>query len=230
MQATGQSRSGCKLLAAALFFLPVGMLAAQEPPAPAPAADPPGRVARIAYLQGNVSLEPSGVESFSQAEVNYPLTAGDRIYADLQALTELQTSGMTVRMSNGADVTIASLTDQIAQFGLAQGSIRVNTQDLTTPDGTAGTVEIDTPQRKHPGPDSRRYSRRQLPPERHDGRHRHLRPGADHRTQLRADAWSWPGAPALGSESRERATGRPAGGGCARPLRPATQRGRAGRT
>jgi hypothetical protein len=143
MQATGAFRSRIVCVSATLL-LSVSA-AAQETPAAGPAVDPPGRVARIAYLQGNVSLEPSGVETFSQAEANYPLTAGDRVYADLKALTELQTAGLTVRLSNGADLTIASLTDRIAQFGLAQGSIRVNTLDLATPDGSAGTVEIDTP-------------------------------------------------------------------------------------
>jgi hypothetical protein len=131
--------------AAALSMLPLFALVALAQDQAAPAADPPGRVARIAVMQGNVSVEPAGVDSFSQAELNYPLTAGDRVYVDLQGLAELQTSDLTVRMGNGADVTIASLTDQIAQIGLAQGSIRISTHDLTTPDGGAGTVEIDTP-------------------------------------------------------------------------------------
>ena len=109
------------------------------------AVDPPGRVARISVLRGDVSLEPAGVEQFSQAETNYPLTNGDRVYTDLGSLAELQTAGLSVRLGNAADLTISSLTDQVAQFGLAQGSIRVRTNDLSTPDGTQGSVEIDTP-------------------------------------------------------------------------------------
>ncbi|NYF90795.1 hypothetical protein RBB79_14350 [Tunturiibacter empetritectus] len=35
-------------------------------------ADPPERVARLSILQGNVSLQPAGVDQFSQAEPNYP--------------------------------------------------------------------------------------------------------------------------------------------------------------
>ena len=111
----------------------------------APAVDPPGRVARIAVMQGEVSLEPAGANSFSQAELNYPLTIGDRVYADLQALTELQVGGLTVRMSNGADLSLTNLTDAVAQFGLAQGSIRVVSRETPAPDGSSGVVEIDTP-------------------------------------------------------------------------------------
>ena len=107
--------------------------------------DPPNRVARISVIQGNVSLEPNGVNSFSQAEINYPLTGGDRVYVDNTSFGELQTSGLAVRLGNGADVTVSSLTDNIAQFGLAQGSIRVRTRSLASFNGAPATVEVDTP-------------------------------------------------------------------------------------
>jgi hypothetical protein len=109
------------------------------------AGDPPNRVARISFIQGNVSLEPNGQNSFSQAEINYPLTSGDRVYADNSSYGEMQTSGLAVRLGNGADVTLSSLTDNIAQFGLAQGSVRVRTRSLASFDGQPATVEVDTP-------------------------------------------------------------------------------------
>jgi uncharacterized protein DUF6600 len=107
--------------------------------------DPPNRVARISVIQGNVSLEPNGANDFSQAEINYPLTSGDRVYVDNTSLGELQTAGLAVRLGNGADVTLSSLTDNIAQFGLAQGSIRVRTRSLASFNGSQATVEVDTP-------------------------------------------------------------------------------------
>ncbi len=107
--------------------------------------DPPNRVARISMIQGNVSLEPNGVNNFSQAEVNYPLTGGDRVYADNNSFGELQTAGLTVRLGNGADVTLSSLTDTIAQFGLAQGSVRVRTRSIPAFNGQRGSIEVDTP-------------------------------------------------------------------------------------
>lgn len=117
----------------------------EQPQAGAQPGDPPSRVARVAYVRGNVSLEPAGVQNFSQAELNYPLTAGDRVYVDNDSIAELQTSGLAVRLGNGADVTFSALTDQAAQIGLAQGSVRVRTRDLSNPDGGQGVVEIDTP-------------------------------------------------------------------------------------
>ena len=46
-------------------------------------ADPPSQVARVSVMVGNVSVEPASVNQFSAAEVNYPLTTGDRLYADV---------------------------------------------------------------------------------------------------------------------------------------------------
>ena len=137
----------------AVLALTATMASAQQFPAPdqpqyqaqAQDQDPPSRVARISVVNGNVSLEPAGVDTFSQAELNFPLTAGDRVYADNQSQSELQTSGLALRLGNGADVTLSTLTDQVAQFGLAQGSVHLRTRDLTAPDGSAATVEVDTP-------------------------------------------------------------------------------------
>src|SRR5204863_4951384 len=41
---------------------------------------PPGRVARLSYSQGTVSLQLSGANQWNQASLNYPLTTGDRLY------------------------------------------------------------------------------------------------------------------------------------------------------
>ena len=122
----GHSRVRLSGLLGILFLAAVPFLRAQNDIG----EDPPNRVARVSVIQGNVSLEPNGVDAFSQAEINYPLTGGDRIYVDNSSLGEFQTAGLAVRLGNGADVTLSSLTDNIAQFGLAQGSIRVRTRSL----------------------------------------------------------------------------------------------------
>ena len=137
------------LIVAAIAFAPV-LSPVQGLAQEAGSGDAPNRVARVAYTQGNVSLETAGVDSFSAAELNYPLTNGDRIFADPSSLAELQTSGLAIRLANGADLTVSTLSDSVAQFGLAQGSIRVRTRDLYVASGYDGqprqaVVEIDTP-------------------------------------------------------------------------------------
>lgn len=110
--------------------------------APAPAqGDPPAEVARVSVMLGNVSVEPASVDQFSAAEVNDVLTTGDRIYADAGANAELQTGALAVRMGQQTDLTVTAMTDQLEQFGLAQGSVHVRSFALQQ--GTA--VELDTP-------------------------------------------------------------------------------------
>ncbi len=103
--------------------------------------DPPSRVARVSVTQGNVSLQPAGVEDFSPASLNYPLTTGDRIYSDNGALTELEAGQLAIRLGSATDLSVTAMTDQLEQFGLGQGSIHVRSYDL---DPNA-TLEIDTP-------------------------------------------------------------------------------------
>jgi len=107
----------------------------------APGADPPTMVARLSAAQGNVSVEPASVNDFSPAEVNYPLTTGDRLWTDYDALAEVQGGQLTVRMAQTTDLTVTAMTDTLAQFGLGQGSVHLRTYALEA--GT--TTELDTP-------------------------------------------------------------------------------------
>jgi hypothetical protein len=104
-------------------------------------ADPPSQVARISVLAGNVSVEPASVNQFSAAEANYPLTTGDRLYADVGSNAELQTDQLAVRLGQQTDLTVTAMTDTLAQFGLASGSVHLRSFGL---DPNA-TVELDTP-------------------------------------------------------------------------------------
>ena len=120
--------------AIALIGLTVPALAQQD-------EDPPAEVARVSVLLGNVSVEPASVDQFSAAEVNDPLTTGDRIFADVGANSELQTGLLAVRLGQQTDLTVTAMTDPLEQFGLAQGSAHLRT--FTPLQGT--TVELDTP-------------------------------------------------------------------------------------
>ena len=103
--------------------------------------DPPAEVARVSVLVGNVSAEPASVDQFSVAQVNDPLTTGDRLYTDVGANAELETGQAAVRLGQQTDLTVTALTDPLEQFGLAQGSVHL--RSFAMPPGT--TVELDTP-------------------------------------------------------------------------------------
>jgi hypothetical protein len=106
-----------------------------------PAMDPPSRVTRVSVVVGTVSVEPASVDQFSAAEVNYPLTTGDRVYADTGATAELDAGDLAVRLGQRTDLTVTAMTDTLAQFGLAQGGVHLRTYNADQ--GT--TTELDTP-------------------------------------------------------------------------------------
>src|SRR5580658_7479709 len=106
-----------------------------------PDAEPPAQVARLSVAQGNVSVEPASVNEFSPAEVNYPLTTGDRVWTDYDSLAELQAGQLTVRMAQTTDLTVTAMTDSLAQPGLGQGSAHLRTYVLAA----ETTTELDTP-------------------------------------------------------------------------------------
>ena len=103
--------------------------------------DPPGRVARLSLAQGKVSFQPSGETTWSEASVNRPITTGDRLYTDQGARAELEVGPFAVRLSQGTDVTLANLNDQLMQLGVGQGTLRVTVYEM--PEGSS--MEVDTP-------------------------------------------------------------------------------------
>lgn len=104
-------------------------------------ADPPSRVARLAYTTGEVSLSPAGDSEWVQATVNRPLTTGDRIWVDDDARAELETGGALVRMRAGTSVSVLNLDDRITQLQLTEGALNVRVRRIAPNQ----VFEVDTP-------------------------------------------------------------------------------------
>src|ERR1700742_1320240 len=63
------------------------------------ATDPPGRVARLSYVQGSVSLQPAGQDDWVGAEPNRPITTSDKLWADTPgSRAELDIGGGVIRI------------------------------------------------------------------------------------------------------------------------------------
>ena len=131
-------------LVAALALGSVGGLRAQDQgPSQDAAQDPPDRIARVSFLRGDVSLQPgspNGDAAFAAAEVNYTLSAGDRLYTGQDGMSELQSDNMALRLGRLSDVTLENFSQEYVQLGLAQGSLRVRSYALQT----NSAIEIDT--------------------------------------------------------------------------------------
>ncbi|MGZ5199520.1 MAG: DUF6600 domain-containing protein [Telluria sp.] len=104
-------------------------------------ADPPLRVARLAYVHGPVSFSPAGTDEWAVASLNRPLVAGDRVWTDPAGRDELQLGGAALRMDGNTLLSILTLDDRALQVQLSQGTLNVRVR----PGPAAGTIEIDTP-------------------------------------------------------------------------------------
>ena len=104
-------------------------------------ADPPGRAARLADAEGAVSLQPAGVQEWTAATLNRPLTTGDRLWSDQGSRAELDLGTAAVRLGSNTGFAFLNLDDHSVQMQLSAGTIIVAVRDLQGGE----SYEVDTP-------------------------------------------------------------------------------------
>src|ERR1700746_740680 len=89
--------------------------------------DPPGRVARINFLQGAVSFQPAGGgdNDWVDAIPNRPITTGDRLWADNDGRAELHVGSTAIRLDRQTGISFLNLSDNIVQVQLSAGAMIV---------------------------------------------------------------------------------------------------------
>ena len=105
------------------------------------AAEPPSRAARLGYLSGSVSFSPAGQPDWVRANVNRPLTTGDRLWTGNSSGAELQVGGAAIRLGPSTSVVLLNLDNRIAQLQLSEGTLKIRVRSL----GRGQTFEIATP-------------------------------------------------------------------------------------
>jgi len=103
--------------------------------------DPPGRVARLGYLQGSVSFQPAGETDWVQAVTNRPLTTGDQLWTDRDSRAEVQLGSAVIRLAANTGFSFLNLDDNTTQIQLTSGAISINVRRL----GDNDDFEVDTP-------------------------------------------------------------------------------------
>ncbi len=87
------------------------------------AADPPGRVGRIASLFGSVHLHRSESGESSTAVLNWPLTSGDVLSTAAGARAEVQVGSNLLQIASGSVLELVQLDDQRVTLRLLAGSV-----------------------------------------------------------------------------------------------------------
>ena len=103
--------------------------------------DPPGRVARMQYVTGSVSIQPQGTQDWVEAALNRPLTNSDNVWTDKSARAELNVGTGILRMDGESSLTLTNIDDRTVQVELHQGALSLHVRKLY--DGEI--YEIDTP-------------------------------------------------------------------------------------
>lgn len=103
--------------------------------------DPPGRVARLQYMAGSVSIQPRGTEDWVAGSLNRPLTTADNIWTDKDSRAELNVGTAILRVDDQTSLTLTNVSDNTVQVQLHQGVLNLRVRRLY--DGEI--YEIDTP-------------------------------------------------------------------------------------
>jgi hypothetical protein len=103
--------------------------------------DPPLRVGRMAYLDGQVSFSPGGSDEWVEARLNRPIVTGDRLWSDAGSRAELAVDNSTWWLGDQTSVTVANLDDRIVQLQVHEGVLDAQVRRL--PSGNV--IEVDTP-------------------------------------------------------------------------------------
>ena len=137
------ARNPFRALTALLFTVVLGLARAQEgaDPADLPETDPPDRAARLAYIQGDVSLQPAGEEEWAPALLNRPLTTGDRLWTEKGARAEIQVGQAAIRLDDTTGFSFLELGDDSTQMRMTAGTLILDVRALEGRE----QIEIDTP-------------------------------------------------------------------------------------
>ena len=122
------------MLLVASLFVAVHETAAQE-------EDPPGRVARLGYIKGQVSFDPAGTDDWVSAVVNRPITTGDKLWTDSESRAELHIGSAAIRLSERTGFSFLNLSDRMMQIRLTEGTIGIRVRRLADEEA----IEVDTP-------------------------------------------------------------------------------------
>ena len=120
----------------ALAFLTLGSAGAWAQ------VDPPGRVGRLANLQGSVSMFDNEQGTWGEAERNRPLTSGDRLSTGPQGRAEVRIGSTVLRLASATELEVVRLDDERMSFQLHTGSlaVRVRTREA------AADIDLVTPE------------------------------------------------------------------------------------
>lgn len=101
----------------------------------------PGRVARLAYLSGQVQFAPAGESDWGSVDINRPMVIGDRLLTGDDGRAALELGDASVRIDHDSAFDFLNLDQGSVQIELSQGTLNLAVREMS--DGE--NFEVDTP-------------------------------------------------------------------------------------
>jgi hypothetical protein len=105
------------------------------------------RIARLSYIEGNVSFQHESDVDWSAASINLPLEPGDRIYTGPEGRAEIEFDDRSVcRLDRNTDIEFLSLKENLVQIRILLGVSTLTVSsglefEINTPAAAFNTVE-----------------------------------------------------------------------------------------
>ncbi len=115
--------------------------------------DPPGRVARLGFMEGSVSFQPAGENEWVGAVPNRPMTTGDKLWTDRDSRAEVQLGSTTIDLAPNTGFSFLNLDDRTMQMEVTAGSINIRVWNLDRDN----VFEVDTPNQAFTAQEPGRY-------------------------------------------------------------------------
>ncbi|HEX7348827.1 MAG TPA: DUF6600 domain-containing protein [Rhodanobacteraceae bacterium] len=111
------------------------------PQADADTSQMPDRIARLAYISGDVEFQPAGASDWGSVDTNRPMVVGDRLLTGDDGRAVLELGDASVRIANDTAFDFLNLAQDNIQVELSQGTLNVAVRQLAQGEN----VEVDTP-------------------------------------------------------------------------------------
>ncbi len=128
-----QRRTWIRILSAGWLGLCLG--------APLANADPPSVVARLERFQGTATFAPAGAHEWFWADINRPLSNGDRLWIGADSHAEVVAGPNALRLGANTELRIDELRESTTQLQLTRGEFEMRVRSPMQ----GRLVEIDTP-------------------------------------------------------------------------------------
>src|SRR5215831_954038 len=109
---------------------------------PAAAQDIPGRVGRLAWTEGQVTLYQDPDRGWDDAYLNSPLTSHNSVWTEPGARAEVQVGPIALRLDSASQLDISRIDDTTLDGTLEQGEMAVRIHHFRSGD----VVRLSTPQ------------------------------------------------------------------------------------